>query len=326
MYLPDGGHLSHGWHMPKKKITFVSKLFKVQFYRVDRETEVFDYDRIETQASKYKPKMIISGGTAYPRKINHRRLYQIAKKVGAVYLADIAHEAGLMAGGAFPAPFPNCDVATFTTHKTFRGPRGAVIVAKKKYMEAINFSVIPGVQGGPHLHTISGIAVAAKQLKTAGFKKYAKQVVKNAKVLAGELKKGGLEIVSGGTDKHLVLVDLRNKGLSGWTVAWALEAAGIVSNRNTVPYDTGSPYYPSGLRLGTPVLTTRGMKEKEMVKIGKWILEVIECIKDEIMPEEKKARTRFVKGFRERIKRDLWFKKLNRQITVFSKKYPAFKI
>jgi len=257
MYLPDGGHLSHGWHMPGKKITFVSKIFKVQFYHVSKKTLVFDYDQIARQALKYRPKLIISGGTAYPREINYKRLSQIAHKVGALYLADVAHEAGLIAAGAMQSPFPWADVVTFTTHKTWRGPRGAIIVAKKTLIDAINFSIIPGLQGGPHMHSIAGIAVAAKELQTPAFKKYAFQIVKNAKVLAAELQKGGLNIVSGGTDKHLVLVDLRNVGLTGWVVAWALEKAGIIANRNTVPYDTGSPFYPSGLRFGTPALTTR---------------------------------------------------------------------
>lgn len=326
MYLPDGGHLSHGWQMKDKKITFVSKLFEVDFYRVDKKTKRFDYDQIEKQALKFKPKMIISGGTAYPRTINHKRLYQIAKKIKAFYLADIAHEAGLMAAKAFPAPFPNCDVATFTTHKTWRGPRGAVIVAKKEYMEKINFSVIPGVQGGPHLHTIAGISVAVKELNSPAFRKYAKQVIVNAKTLANELIKGGLEVVSGGTDKHLVLVDLRNKQLSGWVVAWALEKVGIVANRNTVPYDTGSPYYPSGLRMGTPALTTRGMKQKEMKQIAKWILKVIDLVKDQVMPENPVKRKKFVRKFFMEIEKDKRLKKLNREVTAFAKKYPMFKI
>lgn len=275
MYLPDGGHLSHGWQMPGKKITLVSKIFKVEFYHVDRKTLVFDYDQIERQALKFKPKLIISGGTAYPREIKHQRLAQIAKKAGAYYLADIAHEAGLIAAGANQSPLPYADVVTFTTHKTFRGPRGAVIIGRIELIDKINFSVFPGLQGGPHLHSIAGMAVAAAEMMTPAYKKYAFQVVKNAKVLSEELKKGGLKVVSGGTDKHLVLVDLRPQNLSGAPVALALEQAGIIANKNTVPYDTAPPFYPSGLRLGTPALTTRGMKEKEMRKIAQWILAVI---------------------------------------------------
>lgn len=323
MYLPDGGHLSHGWQMPGKKITLVSKIFKVEFYHVDKKTLVFDYDQIERQALKFKPKLIISGGTAYPREIKHKRMAQIAKKAGAYYMADIAHEAGLIAAGANQSPLPDADVATFTTHKTFRGPRGAVIIAKKELIDKINFSVFPGLQGGPHLQTIAGMAVAAAEMLTPAYKKYAFQVVKNAKVLAEILKSGGLEIVSGGTDKHLVLVDLRNLQLSGWTVAWALEKGGIIANRNTVPYDTGSPYYPSGLRMGTPALTSRGMKEKEMEKIAGWILEVIKLVKAERLPESKFARAKFVKSFRKRIEADKRLKQIKKQVAVFAKKFPV---
>jgi glycine hydroxymethyltransferase len=314
MYLPDGGHLSHGWHMPGRKITFVSKVFKVEFYHVDKKTLVFDYDQIEKQAVKCRPQMIISGGTAYPREINYKRLAQIAHKVGALYLADVAHEAGLIAAGAMKSPFPYVDVATFTTHKTFRGPRGAIIVARKSLIDKVNFSIIPGLQGGPHMHSIAGIAVAAKELMTPAFKKYAVQVVKNAKALAAELKKGGLDIVSGGTDKHLVLVDLRNVGLTGWVVAWALEKASIIANRNTVPYDTGSPFYPSGLRLGTPALTTRGMKEKEMVKISGWILEVINYLKDKNLPNKQATL--------DKLDQDKFLQKLKAQVKAFATKYP----
>jgi glycine hydroxymethyltransferase len=315
MYLPDGGHLSHGWHMPGRKITFVSKVFKVEFYHVDKKTLVFDYDQIEKQALKYRPQMIISGGTAYPREINYKRLAQIAHKVGALYLADVAHEAGLIAAGAMKSPFPYVDVATFTTHKTFRGPRGAIIVARKSLIDKVNFSIIPGLQGGPHMHSIAGIAVAAKELMTPAFKKYAVQVVKNAKTLAAELKKGGLDIVSGGTDKHLVLVDLRNVGLTGWVVAWALEKASIIANRNTVPYDTGSPFYPSGLRLGTPALTTRGMKEKEMVKISGWILAVINYLKDKNLPNKQATL--------DKLDQDKFLQRLKAQVKAFASKYPV---
>jgi glycine hydroxymethyltransferase len=311
MYLPDGGHLSHGWQLPGKKITLVSKIFKVEFYHVDKKTLVFDYDRIERQALKFKPKLIISGGTAYPREIKHQRLAQIAKKAGAYYMADIAHEAGLIAAGANQSPLPYADVVTFTTHKTFRGPRGAVIIAKKELIDKINFSVFPGQQGGPHLHSIAGMAVAAAEMMTPAYKKYAFQIVKNAKVLSEELKKGSLKVVSGGTDKHLVLLDLRPQNLSGWTVAWALEEAGIIANRNTVPYDSGSPFYPSGLRLGTPALTSRGMKEKEMKQIAKWILKVVGYLQ-ECRPAHD-----------EKIKPNSYFKALHQKVAAFAKKFPV---
>src|SRR3972149_932831 len=225
MYLPAGGHLTHGWHLPDRPISITSKFWRSQFYHVDKKTLVFDYAAIAKQAKKWRPQIIISGGTAYPRTINHQKLAAIAKSVGAYYLADIAHEAGLIAAKAHPSPFPYCDVATFTTHKTWRGPRGAVIVAKKELTEAINFSIFPGLQGGPHLHTIAGIAVAAGELMTPQYKTYAKQVVKNARRLAGRLAARGFNIVSGGTDKHLVLIDLRNKHLSGWVVAFGFGGA-----------------------------------------------------------------------------------------------------
>lgn len=307
MYLPDGGHLSHGW-----PVTLVAKIFKVEFYHVDKKSQVFDYDQIERQAKKFKPKLLISGGTAYPRTINHRRLGQIAKAVGAFYLADIAHEAGLIAAGAHPSPFPWADVVTFTTHKTFRGPRGAVIVCRKSLIDKINFSVFPGLQGGPHMHTISGIAVAAAELMTPKFRVYAKQVVVNARILAKELIKGGLSVVSGRTDKHLVLVDLRPQKLSGWVAAWALETANIIANRNTVPYDTASPYYPSGLRLGTPALASRGMKAKDMVRIAGWILAVIGYSRQARFPLDKK-----------KIKADRWLQALGKQVTAFAKRFPV---
>ncbi len=310
MYLPDGGHLTHGWHLPDRPISITSKFYKSQFYHVDKKTLVFDYDQIGRQAAKFRPQIIISGGTAYPRTINHKKLSQIAKSVGAYYMADIAHEAGLIAGGAQPSPFPFCDVATFTTHKTFRGPRGAVIVARAKLMDKINFSVFPGLQGGPHLHTIAGISVAAAELITPAFKRYARQVIINAQTLAKELIKGGLKVVSGGTDKHLVLVDLRPQKLSGWTVAWALETANIIANRNTVPYDTASPYYPSGLRLGTPALTSRGMKVKEMLKIARWILAIIDHAKTQHFPLSKKV-----------IQADPWLKAKGKEVTVFAKRF-----
>src|SRR3989344_8845068 len=280
MFLPDGGHLSHGWHMDDKKITLVSKIYDVHFYRVDEKTEVFDYAAIEKQAKQVKPKLIITGGTAYTRDINYKKMSQIAKSVGALYMADIAHEAGLIAAGAMNSPFPYADVVTFTTHKTLRGPRGAVIITRKEMGEKIDRSIIPGLQGGPHLHSIAGIAIALENTRSASFKKYAKQVIANAKTLAKIFVAKGLDVVSGGTDKHLVLIDLRSKGTNGWVVAWALEIAGIIANRNTVPNDTGSPFYPSGLRLGTPAITARGMKEKEMKIIAGWVSKVIEHVKD----------------------------------------------
>ena len=283
MYLFDGGHLSHGWMYKNKKITFTSKVFQIVYYHVDPTTNVFNYDEVEQIASKGKPRLIITGGTAYPREINYKRMSIIAKKAGAYYLADIAHEAGLISAGVNKSPFPYADIVTMTTHKTLRGPRGALIFSKKELAERIDKAVFPGLQGGPHNHTIAGIAVCLHEAVTPSFKKYAKQVVMNAQTLAGELMRLGYDVVSGGTDKHLVLVDLRNKNISGKTAAVALETANIIMNANTVPFDTASPMNPSGLRMGTPSITTRGMKEKEMKKIAGWIHEVIANV------ENKKA-------------------------------------
>ncbi|KKR28106.1 MAG: serine hydroxymethyltransferase, mitochondrial precursor [Candidatus Woesebacteria bacterium GW2011_GWA1_39_8] len=323
MFLPDGGHLSHGWQYGDKKITLVSKIYDVTFYHVEPKTEIFDYKKLTKMAKVYEPKLIISGGTAYPREIDHKAMADIAKSVGAYYMADIAHEAGLVAGGANKSPFPYADVVTMTTHKSLRGPRGALIFGKTNLMEAIDASVFPGIQGGPHIHTIAGIAIALENTKTTKFKAYVKQVVKNAKLLATELEKGGLRLVSGGTDKHLVLVDLRDRKTSGWFAAWALEMAGIVANRNTIPNDTGSPYYPSGLRLGTPAITTRGMGEKEIKLISKWILQVIEKVAGYQVPENKDARPTFLKAFKTKMEKDAEIKAINKQVVELCKKFPV---
>ncbi len=294
MYLPDGGHLSHGWQLPDKKVTIQSKFWKVAFYHVDQKSRVFNYDEIAKQAKEYKPKLLISGGTAYPREIDHKRMGQIARSVGAYYLADVSHEAGLIAAGVNTSPFPYADVVMMTTHKTLRGPRGAIIFSKKEFSSAIDQSVFPSIQGGPHEHTIAGIAVALGEAASPAFGTYGRQVVKNAQILAHFFVEKGLDVVSGGTDKHLVLIDLRSIGASAWVVAWALEYAGIVVNRNTVPFDTGSSVYPSGIRLGTPAITTRGMKEKEMYKIAGWMMEVISLVRAYRLPENKDERVAFI--------------------------------
>lgn len=323
MFLPDGGHLSHGWKLPDRKVTLVSKIFNVEFYKVDPVTRVFDYDAIEKQALKFKPKMIITGGTAYPREIDYKRMGEIAKKVGAYYLADIAHEAGLIAGGACRSPFPYADFVTMTTHKTLRGPRGAIIICRKQFEEALDFSIIPGLQGGPHLHSIAGIAIALEKTRTPEFKKYALQTVKNAKCLAKYFVDKGLDVVSGGTDKHLVLLDLRKEKTNGWVVAWALEKAGIIVNRNTVPNETATPFYPSGLRMGTPALTVREMKEKEMGVIGDWIYEVITKYSNISIPPDKFERKKFIADFYNKIESDLLLKNINKKVKFLCKNYPV---
>ncbi len=323
MFLPDGGHLSHGWEYKGRKLTAVSKFYKVNFYRVDPGTNVFDYAQIERQVRKSKPKLLISGGTAYPREIDHARMGEIAGSVGAYYLADVSHEAGLIAGGVSKSPFGSADVVMMTTHKTLRGPRGALIFARSRLMERIDSSIFPGFQGGPHLHTIAGIAVAFEKAQSKTFAKYAKQVVVNAQMLAGELQKYDFDVVSGGTDKHLVLVDIRNKDITGWHTAWALEKAGIIVNRNTIPNDTGSPYYPSGLRLGTPAITVRGMKEREMRQIASWINSVVEHVGRCRIPEDREKQNRKLKQFKQQINHDRFLKKVNREVRELCRKFPV---
>jgi glycine hydroxymethyltransferase len=323
MYLPDGGHLSHGWEYKGHKITLVSKIYQVKFYHVDSKTEVFDYKKIENIAKLFQPKLLISGGTAYPREIDHKAMGAIAKKVKAFYLADIAHEAGLVAGGANKSPFAYADVVTMTTHKTLRGPRGAMIFAKRDLMDAIDASVFPGMQGGPHLHTIAGIAVTLQKAKSAKFRKYAKGVVTNAKYLAELLQKGGLRLVSGGTEKHLILVDLRDKDTSGYFVAWALERAGIIVNKNTIPNESGSPYYPSGVRLGTPAITARGMGKSEMKNISEWILQVVELVSGYKIPSNSKSRPTYLKAFKKKFEKHEQLMKINEEVKALCKKFPV---
>jgi len=276
MNLSHGGHLTHG-----HKVNFSGKVYRVVHYGVDPKTHLIDYDEVRKIAKKEKPKIIISGATAYPRKIDFKIFQEIAEEVGAISLADISHIAGLIVGDVHPSPFPFTDVVTTTTHKTLRGPRGAVIMCKKKFAEAIDKAVFPGLQGGPHEHIIAAKAVAFKEAMKPEFKDYAKQIVKNAKVLAETLMEKGLKLISDGTDNHLMLVDLRNKNITGKEAEEALDKAGITVNKNTIPYDIRPPFDPSGIRLGTPSVTTRGMKESEMKEIGRLIVKVLENHKDE---------------------------------------------
>ncbi|WKZ29938.1 MAG: serine hydroxymethyltransferase [Candidatus Dojkabacteria bacterium] len=299
MHLYDGGHLSHGWKLPDgKKVTISSKLFESYFYMVDPDTQRFDYGKVQKRAEEVQPKMIISGGTAYPRTIDHERMKQIAQSVGAYYLADVAHEAGLIAGKAYPSPFPFADVVTMTTRKTLRGPVGAIIFARKELIGQIESALFPGIQGGPLNHSIAGIGIALAEAMKPEFKDYAAQVIKNAQAMANKLQELGYHVVSGGTDKHLLLLDLRNKEISGTVAALALEKANLIVNKNTVPNDTGKPWNPSGIRLGTPAITTRGMKEQEAEKIALWIHEALEN-RDETSVLEKigKAVTELAKKF-----------------------------
>ncbi|HOK95306.1 MAG TPA: serine hydroxymethyltransferase [Anaerohalosphaeraceae bacterium] len=264
--LPHGGHLTHGW-----KVSYTGKFFNSVQYELDPATGRLDYDKIADLAKKHRPKILISGSSAYPRIIDFSAFAEIANRVGAYHVSDMAHIAGLVAGKVHPSPVPYADIVTTTTHKTLRGPRGGMILCRAEHEAAVNKAVFPGLQGGPHMHTISALAVALGEAMTPDFAAYAAQIVRNAKRLAEKLLGYGFNLVSGGTDNHLILIDLRNKGLAGKPLAKALDRAHIVCNYNSVPGDTAGPFNPSGLRLGTPAITTRGMKEEQMDQIAAWI-------------------------------------------------------
>jgi len=277
MSLPHGGHLTHGW-----KVSFSGKYFKSVQYGVDKETNLLNYQEIEELAKKAKPKLIWIGATAYPRIFDWKKLGKIADLVGAYLAADIAHIAGLIVAGVHPSPVPFVHIVTTTTHKTLRGPRGGMIMVTEKGLKKnpelakkIDRSIFPGLQGGPHENNIAAIAVCLKEASRPAFKRYGKQIVENSKTLASELLKYGFNLVSGGTDNHLILINLINKGISGAEAQDRLEKAGITVNKNSIPFDPNPPFKPSGIRLGTPAITTRGMKEKEMKLIASWINDVI---------------------------------------------------
>ncbi|MDJ0818398.1 MAG: serine hydroxymethyltransferase [Desulfobacterales bacterium] len=270
--LSCGGHLTHG-----HQVNFSGQLYTAVNYCVDKLTERIDMDEVRRIALNHKPKMIISGLTAYPRIIDFEAFQKIAQEIGAVHFADISHISGLIAGGVHPSPFPFCDVAMTTTHKTLRGPRGAIIFCKQKYAKQIDRAVFPGSQGGPHDQITAAKAVALKEALTEDFKLYAKDIVANARALADELITRGIKLVTGGTDNHMIMIDLLPMGVGlGRPTAMALEKAGIVTNANTVPDDPGSAFSPSGIRIGTPAVTTRGMKTDQMATIGNWIASIIE--------------------------------------------------
>ena len=269
--LAHGGHLTHG-----HKLSFSGKMYRVVSYGVSRDTETLDYDEMEAIAVREQPKLIIGGGSAYPRLIDFARMRQIADKAGAIYLVDMAHFAGLVAGGVHPSPVPHAQIVTTTTHKTLRGPRSGMILAQAEYGPAIDKSVFPGCQGGPLVHIVAAKAVCFQEALEPTFKQYAAQIVSNAKVLAQSLADAGYRIISGGTDTHLMLVDVFSKGMLGSEAEKALGLAGITVNKNAIPFDTNPPLKPSGIRLGTPALTTRGMKEPEMRQIAAWIASGLE--------------------------------------------------
>jgi len=268
--LAHGGHLTHGHHL-----NFSGKTYKIIPYGVTKETETIDYDALEKVAEQERPKLIIGGGSAYPRIIDFARMREIADRVGALYLVDMAHFAGLVAGGAHPSPVPHAHIVTSTTHKTLRGPRSGMILSKAEFAQAIDKVVFPGMQGGPLVHIMAAKAACFQEAMQPEFRDYARQVVANAKVLAQSLADEGFRIISGGTDTHLMLVDVFSKGMLGSDAEKALGEAGITVNKNAIPFDTNPPMKPSGIRIGTPALTTRGMKEPEMSQIGRWIAEAL---------------------------------------------------
>ncbi len=264
--LPFGGHLTHGW-----KVNFSGILYRATQYEVDPVTHRIDLSRVREVALRERPRLIFTGGTAYPRIWDFEGFASIAREVGAILVADIAHIAGLVVGGAHPSPFPHAEVVTTTTHKTLRGPRGGMILSKEAHGKAIDRAIFPTLQGGPHNHTTAAIAVALKEAATDEFRRYARQIVANAQALASALVERGFKLISGGTDNHLILIDVTARGTAGKPAARTLQAAGIETNYNTIPFDPRKPMDPSGVRIGTPSITSRGMKEEEMAKIAEWM-------------------------------------------------------
>jgi glycine hydroxymethyltransferase len=323
--LAFGGHLTHG--QPQ---SISGKFFRSTLYTLGADGKL-DFAAIEKQALKEKPDIIVCGFTAYPQVINFKKFGEIADKVGAYLLADISHIAGLVAAGAHPSPVPYAHIVTTTTHKTLRGPRGALIMVTDKGLKKdpdlakkIDTAIIPGIQGGPHDNQTAAIAVALKEASTPAFKKYGAQIVKNSQKLAGELIKYGFDLVSGGSENHLLLIDLRSKNVNGAIAALALEVAGIVVNKNGVPNDTNPPFYPSGIRLGTPAITTRGMKEKEMVKVAKWINAAILEAQKYQLPQDKEARREFMKKFKAEIYQNKQLLQIAKEVKTLCQNYPIY--
>ena len=290
MNLTDGGHLTHG-----SPVNISGKYFKIIPYGVDKETERIDYDELERLAKEHQPKLIVGGASAYSRVIDFERMAQIAKSVGAYLMIDMAHIAGLVAAGLHPSPVPYADVVTTTTHKTLRGPRGGLILCRDaEFGKQFNKAIFPGIQGGPLMHVVAAKAVAFKEALSDEFKVYQQQVLDNAKALADELVKKGFRIVSGGTDNHLMLVDLRSKNITGKEAQFLLDEIGITANRNTIPFEPLSPFVTSGIRLGTPALTTRGLKEEDIREVADIIADVIENREDSAVIEAAKAKVQAI--------------------------------
>jgi glycine hydroxymethyltransferase len=276
MSLPHGGHLTHGW-----RVNFSARYYRAVQYTVDPVTHRIDYDQVRELAKHEQPKLIFSGATAYPREFDFKAFGDIAQEVGAHFVADIAHISGLIVAGVHQSPMPYADVVMTTTHKTLRGPRGAMIMCKAEHADAIDRAVFPALQGGPHNHTTVAIAVALQEASTPEFKAYGQQIVRNAKALAEALLSHGFTLISGGTDNHLILIDMTSKGVTGKQASRALARAGVETNANTIPYDPRRPFDPSGVRIGTPAVTSRGMREPEMQRIAGWINRVVSDVKDE---------------------------------------------
>ncbi len=322
--LAFGGHLTHG--APK---TFSSTFFRAVQYEVDHEDN-FDWDELLKMAKKEKPKLIICGFTAYPKIIDFKRFADLADSVGAYLMADISHIAGLVVGGAHPSPVPYAHIVTTTTHKTLRGPRGAIIMVTQKGLEKdpdlgkkVDSAIIPGLQGGPHDNQTAAIAVALREAQGKLFKDYAHQIVKNSRALAKELNALGFDLVGGGSENHLILIDLRNKKVNGAIAALVLETAGVVLNKNGVPFDPMPPFYPSGIRLGTPAITTRGMKEKDMKPIAKWIDRALAQVASEVLPTEKAERSVYIKDFRLRVAKNKSLLDIAKEVKEFTKNFPT---
>jgi len=322
--LSSGGHLTHG-----SPVSISGKNYTAVPYDLGKDG-FLDYEAIEKLALVEKPKIIVCGFTAYPQVIDFKKFATIANKVNAYLLADISHITGLVVAGVHPSPIQHAHVVMTTTHKTLRGPRGAMIMVTQKGLDKdaelaakIDKAVFPGLQGGPHDNTTAAIAVALHEAQGKHFKEYGKQIVKNSKALAQSLNSFGFELVSGGSQNHLILIDLRNKGVNGSVVAFALEVAGIVVNKNGVPFDTNPPFYPSGIRLGTPAITTRGLKEAEMKKIGAWINAVVEVVKNEKLPSQKEKRKDFIKEFKSRAIKNKNLLAITKEVKNLTKNFPT---
>ena len=325
--LAHGGHLTHG----HPKVTFSGKYYNTIQYSLNENARI-DFDEVRALAHEHKPKVIVAGNTAYPFELDFKQFREIADEVGAWLVADISHVTGLIIGGEHPSPVPYADVIMSTTHKTFRGPRGAMILVTHrgvardpKLARKIDSAIIPGLQGGPHNATTAAIAIAAAEAATPKYKKYILQIRKNADALATALQSEGFKLVGDGTETHLMLVDLSPIGYGlGTQVAFALDVAGIYANRNTVPHEPCSPFHPSGLRLGTPLVTTRGMKEPQMKQIAQWIWQVTQLVKQYELPEDKKQRAAFVKEFQQTALALPELQKIRQEVVAFASKYPLF--